>query len=279
MADYSDSSLGKTTEYKDQYDPGLLFTVARSNARDQLLFSVEGLSSTALPFKGWDIWTGFELSWLNQDGMPQVAVGEFLFPCDSSHIVESKSFKLYLNSFNQTVFSTWEEVRERMVEDLSQAAGGRVDVILYQMGEYNGFRPVTEPQGICLDQQDIVIDRYNRNPDFLKSGSSVVEEMLYSHLLRTNCPVTGQPDWASIYISYHGPQIDRKGLLKYLVSYRKHQDFHEQCVETIFTDIMKYCAPLELDVYARYTRRGGLDINPYRSTRYEMPPHFRQVRQ
>ncbi|ETN91839.1 NADPH-dependent 7-cyano-7-deazaguanine reductase [Gammaproteobacteria bacterium MOLA455] len=280
MADYSNTELGKDTVYSTSYDPALLDPIPRAIAREQL----EAAGGPLPDFIGVDLWTGFEVSWLNTYGMPQVAIVEFLVPCTSVNIVESKSFKLYLNSFNQTQFESQQAVQECMAADLSAAAQGDVEIIFYQLAEYNGFRPVTEPQGQCLDQQHIAIDCYTPNPDFLvldkaEDEGKVVAETVYSHLLRTNCPVTDQPDWASLYISYQGAQIDRAGLLKYLVSFRQHQDFHEQCVEKIYADIMQRCQPEQLDVYARYMRRGGLDINPFRSSRYPFPPGHRQVRQ
>ena len=277
MADYSSTELGKVTRYGDRYDPSLLDPIPRAVAREQLAADAMG----PLPdFVGVDLWTGFEISWLNKDGLPQVAIAEFLVPCTSLNIVESKSFKLYLNSFNQSSFDSSQAVQEVMISDLSAAAQGDVEVIFYQLAEYNGFRPISEPDGSCLDQQNIAIDCYQPNSDFLvlEEGEPRTET-LYSHLLRTNCPVTDQPDWASVYISYQGSPIDRAGLLKYLVSFRQHQDFHEQCVEKIYSDIMQRCQPAQLDVYARYMRRGGLDINPYRSSRYRFPPSHRQVRQ
>lgn len=272
MADYSDTELGRETSYSDQYDASLLDPIPRTKAREE--------STDAAAFIGVDLWTAFEISWLNNDGLPQVAIGEFIFPCTSNAIIESKSFKLYLNSFNQSHFSSMEALSEIMRADLSAASGSTVDVILYQIGEYNGFKPISEPDAICLDQRPVATDTYEPDASFLQLGNQVeADETLCSHLLRTNCPVTDQPDWASVYITYKGAQIDRDGLLKYLVSFRQHQDFHEQCVEKIFSDIMARCQPSELSVYARYMRRGGLDINPYRSTVYKMPPAYRQVRQ
>ena len=277
MADYSNTELGKETQYKDQYDPTLLWPIARAEAREQL--SSESLGP--LPaFLGADIWTAFEISWLNSDGLPQVAIAEFIFPCTSPNIIESKSFKLYLNSFNQTKFATTQAVCEVMRADLAAVSGADIDIIFYELAEYNGFKPIAEPEGHCVDQQAVAIDSYSPDASYLRvNDSRRTDETLYSHLLRTNCPVTDQPDWASVYISYQGSAIDREGLLKYLVSYRQHQDFHEQCVEKIFSDIMQRCKPEHLDVYARYMRRGGLDINPYRSTRYRLPGAHRQVRQ
>jgi 7-cyano-7-deazaguanine reductase len=171
-------------------------------------------------------------------------------------------------------------VENQLVIDLSAATGAVVEVTLYDISEYQGIQPIGEPQGLCVDRQPLVIDTYSPDASFLRLQSDTeVIETLYSHLLKTNCPVTDQPDWASVYIFYKGAKIDQAGLLKYIVSYRQHQDFHEQCVEQIFTDIMSACSPSELSVYARYMRRGGLDINPFRSTHLSRPPLFRQVRQ
>jgi 7-cyano-7-deazaguanine reductase len=273
MTDYSDTQLGRETRYSDQYDASLLGPIPRSKARDE-----ESVDATA--FIGIDLWTAFEISWLNTEGLPQVAIGEFIFPCTSDAIIESKSFKLYLNSFNQSHFPSMQALSEVMRTDLSVASGSVVDVTLYQIGEYNGMKPIAEPDAVCLDQRPVATDVYQPDAGFLQADSQVeADETLCSHLLRTNCPVTDQPDWASVYITYKGAQIDRDGLLKYLVSFRQHQDFHEQCVEKIFSDIMARCIPTELSVYARYMRRGGLDINPYRSTLHQMPPDYRQVRQ
>lgn len=274
MVDHSDTGLGKDTAYADQYDAGLLFPIPRSKARAAEYHAGD------LPFFGTDLWTAFEISWLNEQGVPQAAIGEFSFPCTSEAIIESKSFKLYLNSFNQTQYPSMEAVQEVMQSDVSAASGAVVAVVLYKVGDFNRVRPVEESQGSCIDQRAVTIDTYQPDASFLQADNrQPVTETLYSHLLRTNCPVTDQPDWASLYISYKGAQIDADGLLKYIVSFRQHQDFHEQCVEKIFSDIMQRCEPAELSVYARYMRRGGLDINPYRSTLNTAPSAFRQVRQ
>ena len=274
MADYRFTELGKETTYTDQYDASLLCPIPRVNAR-QL-----DAEAKKLPFIGVDLWTAYELSWLNLDGLPQVAIVEFLIPCDSKAIVESKSFKLYLNSFIQTAFSSMEAVQQQLIKDLSAATGASIEVILYDVCEYHGIQPISEPQGQCIDRQSVKIDSYLPDSSLLiADADAIVDETLYSHLLKTNCPVTDQPDWASLYIFYKGPKIEQEGLLKYIVSYRQHQDFHEQCVEQIFLDISQRCNPQELSVYARYMRRGGLDINPYRSTHLDRPPLFRQVRQ
>ena len=273
MSDYRFTELGKESSYSDSYDSSLLCPIARAVARQS-----DDLNK--LPFIGVDLWTGYELSWLNLDGLPQIAIVEFIIACDSQFIVESKSFKLYLNSFIQTKFSSMEAVHNLLVKDLSAATGTVVEVLVYEISEYQGIQPISEPQGLCIDQQSVLIDAYSPDSNLLKASSDkVVDETLYSHLLKTNCPVTDQPDWASVYIFYKGPKIDREGLLQYIVSYRQHQDFHEQCVEQIFLDIISACCPQELSVYARYLRRGGLDINPFRSTHLNRPPLFRQVRQ
>lgn len=274
MSDYTFTELGKETCYSDSYDANLLCPIPRVKARQS------AQAPESLPFVGVDVWTAYELSWLNLDGLPQIAIVEFIVPCDSDSIVESKSFKLYLNSFIQTKFSSMEEVESHLVKDLSAATGSIVEVTLYELGEYQGIQPISEPQGVCIDRQPVVIDSYTPDASLLRTeANGSINETLYSHLLKTNCPVTDQPDWASIYIFYQGNKIDQAGLLKYIVSYRQHQDFHEQCVEQIFLDIMSACSPTQLSVYARYMRRGGLDINPFRSTHSLRPPLFRQVRQ
>lgn len=273
MSDYTFTELGKETRYSDSYDSSLLCPIPRIKAR-------QSAQSTQLPFVGVDIWTAYELSWLNTDGLPQIAIAEFIVPCDSDSIVESKSFKLYLNSLIQTKFDDMTSVQSCLIKDLSAATGAPVEVNLYEISEYQAIQPITEPDGLCIDRQAVVIDSYTPDSSLLTAEGDVhVNETLYSHLLKTNCPVTDQPDWASIYISYQGAKIDRAGLLKYIVSYRQHQDFHEQCVEQIFLDLMAAFSPTELFVYARYMRRGGLDINPFRSTHSVRPPLFRQVRQ
>jgi len=261
MSSADHSPLGKATVYADRYDAGLLYPIPRQGKRDEI-----GVSADALPFHGVDVWNGYELSWLDLRGKPVVAVAEFRFPATTSNIVESKSFKLYLNSFAQERLADTDAVRAILVRDLSVAAGGPAEVILRAPGELDGT-PIGEPEGALLDAQELDFDSYGPpRPDFLGTHTGDAREVLVSHLLRSNCPVTGQPDWGSVQIAYTGAPIDRAGLLRYLVSFRSHTEFHEQCVERIFMDIRERCAPRELAVYARYTRRGGLDINPFRST-------------
>ncbi len=268
-------TLGKATEYHDRYDASLLQAVPRSMNREPL-----GLYPDSLPFHGADIWTLYELSWLNSKGVPQVAVGEVVLNASSVNLIESKSFKLYLNSFNQTPFADWGEVRKTLERDLSACAQGEVSVALYRLQEIEG-QPIGSFSGSCIDEQDIVIDNYQFSTDYLASATSpeVVEETLVSHLLKSNCLITNQPDWGSVLIRYRGPRINREALLRYLVSFRHHNEFHEQCVERIFNDINRFCQPESLSVYARYTRRGGLDINPWRSNDDFTPGHSRLVRQ
>lgn len=268
-------TLGKTTDYRDTYDASLLQGVPRSLNRDPL-----GLKADNLPFHGADIWTLYELSWLNANGLPQVAVGQVELDYASLNLVESKSFKLYLNSFNQTRFASWAEVRSTLQRDLSACAQGAVSVTLYRVDELEG-QPVARFAGLCIDDQDIAIDNYEFDAALLTDAArgEVVEETLVSHLLKSNCLITHQPDWGSVQIQYRGAQIDREKLLRYLVSFRHHNEFHEQCVERIFTDIQRFCQPESLSVYARYTRRGGLDINPWRSNTDFVPATGRLARQ
>ena len=256
-------TLGKSTDYRDNYDASLLQGVPRSLNRDPL-----DLKADTLPFHGADIWTLYELSWLNTNGLPQVAVGHVELDYTSVNLIESKSFKLYLNSFNQTRFDSWDAVRQTLENDLRACAQGDVSVALYRLDELEG-QPIAHFNGTCIDNQDIVIDNYQFSTAYLEnavSGEKAVEETLVSHLLKSNCLITHQPDWGSIQIQYRGRKIDREKLLRYLVSFRHHNEFHEQCVERIFHDLLAHCRPTSLSVEARYTRRGGLDINPWRAT-------------
>ncbi|MDR6407810.1 NADPH-dependent 7-cyano-7-deazaguanine reductase QueF [Paraburkholderia terricola] len=269
------SPLGKPSAYTEQYDASLLFPIARSNAREAI-----GISAP-LPFFGTDIWNAYELSWLNARGKPQIAVATFFVPADSPNIVESKSFKLYLGSFAQTAFESMDAVRETIKRDVSASCGATVSVHLTAPYEF-GKLQMEEFEGLSLDRLDLDTDVYQPDASLLKAAlnEAPVEETLFSNLLKSNCPVTGQPDWGSVQIHYIGPQIDHAGLLRYIISYRNHTGFHEQCVEKIFIDVLKACKPVKLAVYARYTRRGGLDINPFR-TNYNlpMPDNMRLARQ
>jgi len=264
--------LGRQVGYPRQYDATLLFPIPRAQGRASL-----GLADGApLPFAGHDRWHAYEVSWLDPRGKPVVATLTLTVPADTPHLVESKSLKLYLNSFNGTRFADAGEVRARIAADLSRAAGGPVQVA-------PGLPPVAQADdAFLLDALDVDVAAYGP-PDaslLVADAAEVATETLRSDLLKSNCPVTGQPDWASVRIAYSGPRIDRAGLLRYLVSFREHAEFHEQCVERIFVDVMARCAPRTLSVEARYTRRGGLDINPWRATPgLAPPPALRDARQ
>ena len=260
--DVGDSALGKPVEYRDTHSPELLFPIARQGKRDEL-----GIRGDALPFVGEDLWNAYELSWLNPRGKPVVALARFRVPASSANLIESKSLKLYLNSFNQERMTGIEAVRATIAYNLSAVAGAEVmvEVIPLSACPERHFRV---PDGFCLDALDIEIDvdAYRLRPGYLRAGGAMVSETLYSHLLKSNCLVTGQPDWGMLAVRYTGSAIDRAGLLRYIVSFRQHNEFHEQCVERVFCDILARCKPLALAVWARYTRRGGLDINPFRAT-------------
>ncbi|MEQ5176288.1 NADPH-dependent 7-cyano-7-deazaguanine reductase QueF [Proteus genomosp. 6] len=268
-------SLGKETQYHDQYDAGLLQGVPRSLNRDSLSLTAENL-----PFNGGDIWTMYELSWLNSKGLPQVAIGHVELDATTENLIESKSFKLYLNSFNQTRFESWDIVEKTLLKDLTTCAKGKVNLTIYPLSHFTS-QPIVDFAGECIDEQDIEIDNYQFDAQWLNESTTdtLVEETLVSHLLKSNCLITNQPDWGSVAIQYKGKKIDREKLLRYLVSFRQHNEFHEQCVERIFHDIMQLCAPETLTVYARYTRRGGLDINPWRSNCEFVPEISRLARQ
>ncbi len=260
----SDSTpLGRKTGYPIAVDPAVLITVARADARTPLR-----IHAGALPFDGADIWNAWELSWLDSRGKPCVAVVELRVPCESPHLVESKSLKLYLNGYAMTRFEDALAVQSRIEQEVSGCVGADVSVDLLAPGDF-GRLQVAEFAGESLDDQALEVAEYAPpNPEHLrvKPHSRMVEEALVSHAFRSRCPVTGQPDWASVQIRYRGAPLDRAGLLRYLVSFREHADFHEACVERMFVDIQERCAPLELLVYARFLRRGGIDINPWRAT-------------
>jgi 7-cyano-7-deazaguanine reductase len=275
------SLLGKPAAYVDQYDASLLFPIARAPKRAEI-----GVGSQPI-FFGADLWTAFELSWLNLRGKPQVALAHITVPCESACIIESKSFKLYLNSFNNTRFASADAVRERIRADVSAGIwqGGPVQQsvgVRILLPELFDREPVHELDGLSLDRLDLECSRYTPAPDLLSAtlGEQPVTEVLTSNLLKSNCLVTGQPDWGSVQIRYSGPQIDQAGLLQYIVSFRNHNEFHEQCVERMFMDIWTRCKPLKLTVYARYTRRGGLDISPIRTSHPQaLPMNVRTARQ
>jgi 7-cyano-7-deazaguanine reductase len=270
--------LGQSTQYPDHYDPSLLFQIPRSENRLKLGIK----ENQALPFVGVDIWNAFELSWLNPKGKPQIALAEFQIPADSPHMIESKSFKLYLNSLNNARFADEHELRERLIADLSAAAGSKITARI-QTNEVIAKKGMQEMNGVLLDRLDIEIDPHiPADPSLLGINEDFgpIEQCLVSHLLKSNCPVTGQPDWASVQIRYQGRPILEEGLLRYLIGFRQLGEFHEHCVETIFSDIKRECKPDKLSVYARYTRRGGLDINPFRTDHNApWPDNTRHARQ
>ncbi|AFM33067.1 MULTISPECIES: NADPH-dependent 7-cyano-7-deazaguanine reductase QueF [Stutzerimonas] len=269
------SPLGKSSDYVATYSPHLLFPIPRAPKWAEL-----GLTAETLPYQGVDLWNCYELSWLLPSGKPVVAIGEFEIPADSPSIIESKSFKLYLNSLNQSVFESREALAEVMSSDLSAAAGKPVKVRLRTLDEVAAEGVATLP-GRCVDDLDVTIEHYDHpQPGLLACDAGhMVEESLHSHLLKSNCPVTGQPDWGSVVVEYRGAALQAESLLAYLVSFRQHADFHEQCVERIFLDLQRLLQPEKLTVYARYVRRGGLDINPYRSTGAMVVDNRRLVRQ
>lgn len=255
--------LGREVAYPRHYDAGLLYPIPRVLGRARI-----GVDEARLPFIGHDRWNAYELSWLDGRGKPQVATATLQVPADSPRLVESKSLKLYLNSFNGSRFEDAQAVRERIEADLSAAAGAPVALRF-------GLPPQDPvPAGDSIDALDLAIDAYGPPDAQLLSvdPGTVVEETLHSALLKSNCPVTGQPDWADLAIAYRGPRIDRAGLLRYVVGFRDHAEFHEQCVERVFVDLLGRCRPQALSVEARYTRRGGLDINPWRATPGTPPP-------
>jgi 7-cyano-7-deazaguanine reductase len=272
---YTDSPLGRSTEYPDRYTPSLLCPIPRWDGREALDVDM----GKPLPFRGVDIWNHYEVSWLDEHGKPVVALAEILVPANSRFIIESKSMKLYFNSLNFEHFSHRSDFIARVEADLSQVAQAPVQVMLF-MPENRAAFAVGDLPGECLDALPLACKEFTPSPDRLKARPDhIVSETLYSNLLRSNCPVTRQPDWASIMVRYRGPAIDHSGLLAYIVSYRNHADFHEHCVERIFMDILRRCEPTELTVYARYTRRGGLDINPFRTNTDDRPDNVRLFRQ
>jgi len=273
MTDLQSSPLARATTYADGHDPGLLFAVERAPLRAEL-----GIAG-ALPFRGVDLWTAYELSWLDAAGKPQVAIATFVVPADSPCIVESKSVKLYLTALNQVRFASATDIAATLGRDLARATGAAVDVRLTLPDGFSAL-PRGEPAGECLDALAIGFERYAPEPQALHAAGPEVAETLFTRLFRSVCPVTGQPDYASVELRYRGARIDRAGLLRYLVSFRRHPGFHEHCVERIFVDVRNRCRPAHLAVFARFTRRGGVDINPFRSTGDDpIPVNARTARQ
>lgn len=265
--------LGQDTEYPDGYDAGLLQPIPRAFGREALGISED----EPLPFMGVDLWTHYELSWLDAGGKPVVAVGEIRVPAESVSLIESKSLKLYFNSLNFERFAHAASFVARVEQDLSQVAEAAVTLTLLPAGAATGIKPLP---GLCIDDLPLVTDVYEPDPSLLRSNADeLVDEVLHTHLLRSQCPVTDQPDWGSVLVHYRGPRIDPQSLLAYIVSFRRHSDFHEQCVERMFTDLQQHAGAQQLSVYARYTRRGGLDINPFRSNFEQLAESWRTLRQ
>lgn len=259
--------LGQQVTGSERYDPSLLFPVPRSNARSSL--------PTAL-FEGFgeDVWHAYELSWLNESGMPRMFLGTFAVPATSANIIESKSFKLYLNSLNNHRFASTALAQETIVRDLSAVAGTCVSLALedVETATFQGFAL----DGICLDSLEVVVPPL-ADPNLLVANTA--DAKVYTHLMRSLCPVTAQPDWATLIIETRGVSAEPAGLLAYLLAYRNHQEFHEQCVERIYTDLHNKLQPQYLSVHALYTRRGGLDISPWRCSVPTPAPHYRLNRQ
>jgi 7-cyano-7-deazaguanine reductase len=261
MSDVNQSELGKKSQYISEYNPEILFPIPRQIKRDEI-----GINANQLPFYGYDCWNHYEVSWLNSKNKPQIAIAEIVYDCHSPNIIESKSLKLYFNSFNNTNIDDLETLTSIIKKDLSARIGAEVKINIFTLQEAQNYYQCEVLKGICLDELDITMQSFELNPQILKTESSETKEILYSNLLKSNCLVTFQPDWGSVQIEYQGPKIDRESLLQYILSFRNHNEFHEQCIERIFIDIMKHCKPQHLSVLGRYTRRGGLDINPFRTT-------------
>lgn len=270
---FDGTPLGRHTDYIDQYTPALLCSVPRWDARETLELDPEGL-----PFHGVDFWNAYEVSWLDSRGKPLVMMAEFCVPCNSRNLIESKSLKLYLNSFANTRFDSVNVVQALMEKDLSDCAGGPVDVRLLTL-EAAAREPWLELTGTCVDRLELEMAEVDMVAPLIVDQGPERTETLYSHLLRSLCPVTGQPDWATVVVRYTGAPISQVSLLRYIVSLRNHQGFHEQIIERIFVDLMRDCAPRHLTVYGRFTRRGGIDINPFRSNYEDRPLNRRIVRQ
>lgn len=265
------SELGKKSEYDPFYNPDKLFPIPRQVKRDEI-----GVPKD-LPFIGFDLWNHYEVSWLNEKGKPVIALAEIIYSCDTPNIIESKSMKLYFNSFNNSKFNNANLVKTTIENDIAERVGGAVSVNILTFPLKNNDTLNSGFDGICIDDLDIECSSYMTDTSFLTIEDEAVEEALYSNLLKSNCLVTNQPDWGSVLITYKGKKINREGLLRYLVSFRNHNEFHEQCIERIFMDIIRICQPQALTVYGRYTRRGGLDINPYRSTK-NIAPQLENIR-
>ena len=274
MSYLKDTPLGRSSDFIDEYTPSLLCPVPRWDARESL-----ELEDTTLPFHGMDIWNAYELSWLNDKGKPQVALAELIVPCTSPNIIESKSLKLYLNSFANSRFDSRDRVVAVIAKDLAEVAGAPVDVRVMTLREAER-EPAWEEHGQLVDTLDVAFDHFEYRPELLLTDQGPEQTgVLVSHLLRSHCPVTNQPDWGTVQVRYTGRPISPASFLRYVVSLRNHQGFHEQIIEQVFVDLQRQCVPRQLSVYGRFTRRGGLDINPFRSNYEDTPPNRRTIRQ
>lgn len=279
MTRTENSALGKATEYNQSFSPSILYPIPRKETRAKL-------QQDCLNFVGEDVWTCYEMSWLKPSGLPTAAVARFRIPCHSHSIVESKSFKLYLNALNNTRFDSSEVLQSVLKEQLSEIVGAEVGVEVLSLSDTFMHTSALSFSSTCIDDVRLSEDAFVYQPDptllaFDAQAADGVEECLYSNLLRSNCPVTNQPDWGSVVITYKGRKICHESLLRYIVSFRECQDFHEHCVERMFSDLRVQLGYESLSVYARYTRRGGLDINPYRASpdRTAEAPVWRTLRQ
>jgi 7-cyano-7-deazaguanine reductase len=255
------STLGKTTPYESSHNPNLLFAIARKEKRDSL-----GINQTSLPFYGHDSWNHYEVSWLNPKGKPMVATAQIDYDCRSPYIIESKSLKLYFNSLNNTHFKSMSEITATIKKDIEDLLKINVNVDILPLDDNLHHSILAAPPGLCIDGLDVSCESYTVTPNLLSASDEIIDETLYSNVLKSNCLVTKQPDWGTLLIDYKGPKISQAGLLQYIVSFRNHNEFHEQCIERIFIDIMQHCKPHSLTLEGRYSRRGGIDINPYRTT-------------
>lgn len=270
----TDLPLGRPALASTSYDPDQLRSVSRKTARQDIGIG----ENSPLPFWGEDVWNCWELSWLDSEGKPVIAVAEIRIPVTTPNMVESKSLKLYLNSFSMTRINSPETLRQTLARDIGRIVEGTVSIQLILPEAFGQLR-IMEPEGICIDRQNITVTEYTINPDLLVVEKQSVSQSLFSRLIRTNCPVTGQPDWATLCVTYTGSRIRPDSLLRYFVSFRQHQGFHESCVETMFCHILQKCRPETLTLSARFTRRGGIDINPFRSTEKSSGPNYRDPRQ
>ncbi|MGI9260547.1 MAG: NADPH-dependent 7-cyano-7-deazaguanine reductase QueF [Woeseiaceae bacterium] len=268
----STNPLGQSAEYPQEYAPEVLFAIPRTESRATLGIDAD------LPFQGSDIWNAWDFTWLDNRGQPVAGTASFSIDADSPNIVESKSLKLYLGSFAMTRYEDGVDIVKALYDDLTKLTGLPVSVAIDSNFDEN-VRVIEQLPGQNIDKQPMTRWSDEVDPELLRAADETVTETLHTNLLRSLCPVTGQPDIGSLMIHYRGPRIDRSSLIDYIVSFRQHEDFHETCVERMFLDIKEHCGPDELTVYACYNRRGGIDINPFRTDFGDEPPIGRFWRQ